>query len=248
MKIRTGFVSNSSSSSFVVKDFTNDVFEIPHLIKELKDPYTLKIPQSFGGQIEYGRQRENYKDFGSRLNFAVLHSLYIKQTYDNYKEKPEGKRKYSEHLYNDENLAFLKKYYNAYNCIENVLLKHIPNIKKVVNNLEVYEFSEKDIEENNLWYHGKGDAIVGYIDHGSCWYEKRKIITDIFGDPLNENEIFSWLFSPKNYIANRSDEYEDMNSLEVDHRHDYLDWDSVYSPYENPEMFDKKGNFKTKLL
>lgn len=67
MKRRNGFVSNSSSSSFIVIGDAN--LYIPELTVE-----TLRIPGTFGGEEAFGWQVATYDDLGSRLNFCVLQS------------------------------------------------------------------------------------------------------------------------------------------------------------------------------
>ncbi len=70
MKIRNGFVSNSSSSSFIVINNENIFFES-------LDKNTLLIPDDFGGETEFGWEVEDYRDFGSKLNFAYIQTTYV---------------------------------------------------------------------------------------------------------------------------------------------------------------------------
>jgi hypothetical protein len=73
MKIRQCFVSNSSSSSFVViNDSVNK-----SLIEELKDTYynyELVVDGKLG-HTEFGWEENYYHDFGSKLIFAYLQCL-----------------------------------------------------------------------------------------------------------------------------------------------------------------------------
>jgi hypothetical protein len=76
MRIRLGFVSNSSSSSFIIIDHGEQDFE------EIKNSYhgdldpkgrrCIRIPQTFQGETEFGWQVMRYHDFPSKLNWATL--------------------------------------------------------------------------------------------------------------------------------------------------------------------------------
>ena len=64
MKIRTAFVSNSSSASFVVIDHSD--IRPPRYLED-----TLII-NGMDGKTEFGWEYDKYYDFESKLNFAVL--------------------------------------------------------------------------------------------------------------------------------------------------------------------------------
>jgi hypothetical protein len=72
MKIRKGFVSNSSSSSFVVID-TSKGFISP---SALKNP-TLVVDGNLG-ETEFGWGADVLYDYGSRIIFAYLQTTYAK--------------------------------------------------------------------------------------------------------------------------------------------------------------------------
>jgi len=79
MKIRNGFVSNSSSSSFVV--IGKEDLKIPELNNAYIHNRVLMIPQTFGGNWDF-TQCETFNTFEDRLNFAALVAWY--------KEGPSG--------------------------------------------------------------------------------------------------------------------------------------------------------------
>lgn len=71
MKNRKGFVSNSSSSSFIT--IGEGRLDIPTW-----DMSTLNVPEDFGGGTEFGWGPAEYSDFGSRLNFTFMQTHYGK--------------------------------------------------------------------------------------------------------------------------------------------------------------------------
>jgi len=68
MKIRLGFVSNSSSSSFIVLS-DNKTDNKKYTLKDLKY-------EVYNGETEFGWDWIEYKDIGSKLNFVFLNERY----------------------------------------------------------------------------------------------------------------------------------------------------------------------------
>jgi hypothetical protein len=229
MKIRNGFVSNSSSSSFIVHG-TSDHYEVPQLLKTQKDKKTLKIPQTFGGEYQFGRERQNYYGFANRLNWAVLQALYVKECWDEIGSK---ERRYIDCVYEGANKKFLETHHVDLELLYEVLKEEL-YVENIINEFALEKFSE-EFPENPFQ--------KAYIDHGSNWHDKKQNVTEIFGEEPDKNKIFEWLFNSDGYICNRSDEYEDYRELEVDHRYDYHCSDDFYNNWDNKDKFDKKGNF-----
>jgi hypothetical protein len=68
MRQRLKFVSNSSSSSFIIIDESKN-YNIP------KYDTTLVVDGKLG-ETEFGWQEEEYSDFGSKLIFSYLQTIY----------------------------------------------------------------------------------------------------------------------------------------------------------------------------
>lgn len=80
MKIRNGFVSNSSSSSFIV--FNNNTYAKLHdEINTIDISSALKVPETLGGETEFGWEKVKHEDIGSKINFAYIQALVMGQEY-----------------------------------------------------------------------------------------------------------------------------------------------------------------------
>jgi len=78
MKTRIGFVSNSSSSSFIVIDYKNEPSKIG-----LND-FTLVVSPDLG-KNQFGWEDERTFDWGSKIIFCYLQTIYAKNKNSKFK-------------------------------------------------------------------------------------------------------------------------------------------------------------------
>lgn len=77
MKIRSGFVSNSSSSSFIVISQAGEDVSYELSRKKHEGGITTLVVDGNLGHTEFGWERNEYNDFGSKLIFAYLQAHYL---------------------------------------------------------------------------------------------------------------------------------------------------------------------------
>jgi hypothetical protein len=179
--LRTDFVSNSSSSSFVVICHTN--YDKLNYYND-----TITLP-TYNGHKYFGWEFEKHYDFFSKLNFCALLVIYAYC----YKEDIEYynnllKQKPNDIEYIKRKIKELEEWHNRHDDMKIML----SNVCRDRFNLNI-EFNYKSI-----------DSFDAFIDHQSNMYES----PDNARMFDNEDELYDFLASKDSYIATGNDNSE----------------------------------------
>lgn len=162
MKLRCDFVSNSSSSSFIV---FQDTMKNEHELNAIKERFysivgtkdepiygsRVMLPDPYIGEVEFGWDWKVYRSIGDKLNFAALQVAY----------------------------SFGTKYLNRFDMFYSVL-------SEIFDDINMFMFYiAPDIKSMEMYYRFKRKedekySDIPYIDHQSCATENKNI--EIFKD------------------------------------------------------------------
>jgi hypothetical protein len=210
MKKRNGFVSNSSSSSFIV--IGENAFNIPILNSEV-------FIIGNNGHTDYGWEDEEYHEMDSRINFALIQSYY-KPELNWFSMIIECLKKYYPNsdmllrlIPSDLYSLLTYKAYEDYKIFELLLSKDFDGIRALeieyyrdlkLYNDELLELASKYAlycAENGIYPEHKDRFFRnGYIDHQSSAEEGQNI--DMFD---NIENLEKFLFSNDSYIETGND-------------------------------------------
>ena len=200
MKSRVGFVSNSSSCSFLVISPKSEKVDFAKGYKGR----TINVPQTFGGNTEFGRECTNYTTFGDRLNFALL----MAENWD-FCCTQNGIPSKKDLFWNRDDYWKDHEPSNYKNLV--AMVRRVVANELETDDIRVYmetdTFDGRDNHFLNSFVKDKDDDMYRdwcYIDHGSNWSEMPCNL-QIFDSDQN---LHDFLFRKGSRVCNRGDEYE----------------------------------------
>jgi hypothetical protein len=168
MKIRNKFVSNSSSSSFIV------IAENPKLDGFYTSATTMFVDGRKGTSC-FGWEWIRYSDFWSKVNFAYMQTLYLKECAEKYSHLPE-----------EEFAGSAERGQEYFQMLDKVVREQLPEVRNIIWELTVWS--------------NESSSYEGYIDHQSASYEGENL--EMFE---SEEKLKWFLFSEESYIQGGND-------------------------------------------
>jgi hypothetical protein len=219
MKTRIGFVSNSSTCSFTVIDLRFDHRILPTIIT---GQTIIDTQKTWTGETEFRRHKEDYYDFGTKLNWALIQAIYIDRrvrmggTLDEY----ELEQDYWHHHALSDLEGSVKR---VRRVVENALKqKYNVDVQLQIPLVFEEEYYGGDEDEDTLseinkeWLNPEPitekTQVYSYIDHGSLYSESPKNLEIFDSDTMLE----AFLFGEGSYVASRADDIEPREPMELE--------------------------------
>lgn len=225
MKFRNGFVSNSSSSSFIVIGRNKEDFleNLPHLLWKKVDVSNRMILPFTYAQLEFGWQFERYRVIEDRINFVVALFMGVEDNEKKWKYKSMFEKVIREHFMNTEaakakesgspfffhdhlDIRYDYNYYNYDSIIRNYSYIDHQSTLGEGENTELFE-SEKNLED---FIFNDGSFIQcgnDNSDYTKEWLEARELRQINLGKHLEKGKKYSfgkcdlkYDFSPNAYL------------------------------------------------
>jgi hypothetical protein len=251
MKVRHGWVSNSSSCSFLVVGTKGDYERT-----EVNPP--LRIPGTFGGETQFGRQGQDYKDLGSRLNFAAM----LAGSWDaaNFLKRIQKADLYNYGEFWDDHDP--SDYRDLIVMLRRVLSARLGTDKIWIHLGADSIYLEDGVDlSTDIWHNhrryrthevdcggGEKEEAVNedenvewsYIDHGSSWGEMPCNLSIFESDETLDD----FLFRRDSYVASQGDEYTPLLRERLDGQWATIekvrDVDDPHSQYWNNSRYLKE--------
>ena len=179
MKQRNDFVSNSSSSSFIIINSTNRYAPAVN-----KDDDPLLIP-TYDGNCEFGWGFHKYNGFFDKLNFCALQLIEIRDMKDRIVELKSDPGKLDD--WAKRRIKEMQEWVDKYDKYWEMLQKVVKDTCRI------------EIELRTDVGYGDG-KMFAYIDHQSSVTEDRNM--EMFED---ETTLNYFLFSEDSYIKTGND-------------------------------------------